>query len=95
MPIFHGFFSFCGVKSDFVRIYHIIHPTWKGKKRWGYYWRERGKRKLRVLHPQTRQPFRTRREVELCIKQLRENEPAGYGVTVRELAEFMFLPTSE
>ncbi len=33
--------------------------------------------------------------MELWIQQLQNGEPAGYGTTVRELAEFMFLPTSE
>lgn len=78
-----------------MRIYHIIHPTWNGKKRWGYYWRERGKRVVRVVHPRTGQPFRSKREVELWIRELQEGESAGYGVRVCEIAEFMFLPTSE
>lgn len=76
-------------------IYHPIHPTVKGKKRWGYYWRERGKRKVCIIHPHTRQPFQTKREVELWIQQLQNGEATGSAVTVRQVAEFMFLPTSE
>lgn len=76
-------------------VYHIIHRFIRGKKRWGYYWREKGKRIVRVVHPRTRQPFRTKKEVELWIKQLPGGEATGYGDTVRQVAEFMFLPTSE
>ena len=75
--------------------YHLTHRTVGGKKRWGYYWRERGKRRVCIVHPRTRQPFRTKREVELWIRQLQDGETAGYGTTVRQLAEFMFLPTSD
>jgi integrase len=76
-------------------VYHLIHRFIRGKKRWGYYWRERSKRVVRIVHPRTGQPFRNKREVELWIRELQDGESVGYGVTVRQLAEFMFLPTSE
>jgi len=76
-------------------IYYVYRPTVRGKKRWGYYYREKGRKKTVIKHPHTGNPFHTRNEVEMWIRQLQDGETSGYGTTVRQVAEFMFLPTSE
>jgi len=78
-----------------MNIYRLFHPTIKGKRWWGYYYREHGKRKTVIKHPITGKSFHSRNEVEMWIRQLQDGESTGYSATVRQLAEFMFLPTSE
>jgi len=76
-------------------IYHVFRPSVHGKKRWGYYYQEKGRRRTVVKHPRTGRHFTSRTDVESWIRQLQDGEVSGSSATVRQVAEFMFLPTSE
>ncbi len=72
-------------------IYHVFHPIVSGEKRWGYYFRQDGKKKTVIKHPRTGEKFSTKISVEQWIDELKGQEVQGSSSTVKELAKYLFM----
>ncbi len=72
------------------RVYKVFRPTFAGEKRWAYYWIEAGKRHLTMVHPETRERFRSRRDIETSLQRLRSDNVSRTNVAFGELWEFLF-----
>ncbi len=74
--------------------YRVFRPTVQGERRWGYYWRDRGRLHQKIRHPETGEPFPTRASVERWISEQRAAPVKHPGATVAEVGEAMFDATS-